>query len=118
MSVYQGLSITIEGQGLSCTTNFTLSENLEAVENIQGSQFWARYVGNLQGFSISLSGIDQGAYAYLRNFKRIFARISWQITGGPSTIQGFGYIETLERSSPEGGDLSYSAEITGYGNII
>lgn len=106
---------TINGNEIDCLVSFTFSESLEAVETVQGLQLWAKYAGNLQGYSITLSGIEEGAWNYLRNFKRGFTLVDWQIVG--INYDGQAFITSLDRTSPSDQDTTFSATLTGFGPV-
>lgn len=119
MDFYDGaeLDLLIDGQSPACLEDIVLIEVLEMEPSQNDLNGWERVRPNNQGFSISFSGQNFGAYTFLRNLKRSFTRIDFTLTTPDLrvNVSGAGYITDVSRSSSADNSQNFSAQIEGYG---
>ena len=118
--LYDGrdFSLRINGQILNCRISFALPESVE-VETSQRAGSWDRVRPNNQGVELDVTGLDFGAWAYLKSIKSIVTPISFDLVTNDGEIseQGLGWIVELTRGQTEGGDTNFSARIVATGLV-
>lgn len=122
MEFYSGsiLTLTIDGEILNCDISDSLSEIMSLAPSQAAPLGWSQSRPNLQSYQISVNGLDDGAYLFLRPKKRSLALVEW-ILRTPDlyiNVAGDAYITQLDRTSPAGERDTFSAVLTGFGRIV
>jgi len=112
---------------IGCLTSNDFSEQSDMLETTtrQNMNGWKTSIPTMQSYTISFSGLltenDRSAtiltYSDLQLLKRNKTKISWRSnTVNPlKNDYGFGYITSLSNSAEIDSMISFTAELTGYG---
>ena len=121
MDFYDGgvLNILIDGLPVECLNDLTLSESMSLEAAARGAFGWDGIRPNLQEYNIDVSGFDDGGFVFLRDLKRQYVLVQWQITtpDGNIDLSGSAYVVSVSRDSPFDDDNTFSATLTGFGPI-
>ncbi len=115
----QDLTLTINDTQLQCQVSADLSEVMEAAQVVSSSQGWLVFAPNLQSYTISVSGIDDGGYLFLRELKRSREKVSWAMSTKDLEIDlgGTARITSVSKSTSTDIDENFSATLQGYGSL-
>lgn len=113
------LLFTINDVQLACQINATLSESMEAVDGLSPDQGWLTFRPNLQAYSISVDGDDDGAYLYLRDLKRSRTRVDWKLSSIDNFVDlgGQAIITSVSKNTSTDTEKTFSATLQGFGAI-
>ena len=117
---------------IACLIDNPFSETVEMLPTTTRTNAgWETSVPQGQSFNISFDGIQiytegtgadttKASYDRLKGIKRARTRIEWKIEDSLQNFvdEGWGYITDLSESSPVGDFLTFSGQITGYGEPI
>jgi len=115
----QDLTLTINDTQLQCQVSADLSEVMESAQVVSSSQGWLVFAPNLQSYTISVSGIDDGGYLFLRDLKRSREKVSWAMNTKDLEIDlgGTARITSVSKSTSTDIDENFSATLQGYGEL-
>ena len=113
------LVLTINGEELACQTSGSLSESMDTAESLTASQGWLEFRTNLQAYSITVSGDDNGAYLFLRGLKRSRSRVDWLLTSTDNYLDfsGRAIITDIGKGSSTDPFSTFTATLQGFGDI-
>jgi TP901-1 family phage major tail protein len=115
--VTAGTYVTVGGQ-----RNATLSESSETIDNTSKDSGGAyEYDYGLYGWTVSADGLyitDDAGYQELRNAMRNKNKVKIQISEkGTATKEGEALVISSELEGPYDGEVTYSVEFQGSGNL-
>lgn len=110
--------LTVNGEVLDCRVTFSMPESTEMVQS-QTDDGWQRFRPNNQGLQVNVSGIDLGAWEYLKSQKNIGIPVAFrlQTNDGEIVELGTGWISDLSRIVSEGKDTEFNATIVAIGPV-
>lgn len=112
---------------VGCLINNSFSETSEMLETTtrQNAGGWATSIPTIQSYTISISGLittnnRDGAiltYSDLQGFKRNKIKLNWKSNNEQTGYSDFGmcYITSLSQDAAIDENISFTAEIVGYG---
>ena len=121
MEFYDGaeLKLFVDGVQPECLTGVTLSESMSLEVDNRAPLGWESFRPNLQEYTISCDGFDEGGYLYLLALKRQFTLVDWEINTPDLNIDITGqvYVTEVSRTSPFDNDNTFNATLKGFGRI-
>lgn len=108
---------------IGCLTSNPINETVDMLQTTNTANGgWTTSIPTTQSFAIDFEGIQEVdetklSYLELKKIKRLRQRIEWRIADADSVFvdEGFGYITQIGESNEVDGYLSFSGQITGYG---
>ena len=129
---YKLFYIYVEGDyyPVGCLTSNSFSEDSEMLDTTtrQNAGGWATSIPTLPSYSISISGLittnnKEGAiltYNDLQTFKRNKVKLNWKMNTENTGYSDFGmcYIKSISNDAAIDENISFTAEIIGYGEPV